>query len=73
MNNLWKRFHERYPNAKRSKFETENFFGKQNMFVGRDEEIAVFDDNGEESRPSLYFIKRNETEFGSYVWFSHQH
>ena len=27
------------------------------MFVGRDEEIAVFDDNGEEFRPSLYFSK----------------
>ena len=56
MNNLWKRFHERYPNAKNSKFKTENFFGKQNiMFVGRDEEIAVFDDDGEEFRASLYF------------------
>ena len=43
MNNLWKRFHERYPNANFSKFKTEKFFGKQNiMFFGRDEEIAVF-------------------------------
>ena len=50
MNNFWKRFHERYPNANFSKFKTENFFGKHNMFVGRDEEIAVFDDNGEEFR-----------------------
>ena len=49
------------------------FFGKQNiMFVDRDEEIAVFDDDGEEFRPSLVFLKRNETEPGSYVWFFHQ-
>ena len=48
MNNLWKRFHERYPNANFSVFKTEKFFGKQNMFIGRYEEIAVFDDDGEE-------------------------
>ena len=65
MNNLWKRFHERYPNAKRSKFKTENVFGKQNiMFVGRDEEIAVFDDDGEELRPSLYFSKGMKQNLG---------
>ena len=58
MNNLWKRFNERYPNANFSKFKTEKFFGKQNiMFIGRDEEIAVFDDDGEEFRPGLYFSK----------------
>ena len=64
MNNLWKRFHERYPNANFSKFKTENFFGKQNMFVGRDEEIAVFDDDGEEFRPSLYFSKEMKQNLG---------
>ena len=65
MNNLWKRFHERYPNANFSKFKTEKFFGKQNiMFVDRDEEIAVFDDDGEEFRPSLYFSKEMKQNLG---------
>ena len=64
MNSLWKRFHKRYPNDKGSKFKTENFFGKQNMFVGRDEEIAEFDDNGEEFRPSLYFSKEMKQNLG---------
>ena len=65
MNNLWKRFHERYPNAKEPKFKTEKFFGKHNiMFVGRDEEIAVFDDNGKEFRPSLYFSKEMKQNLG---------
>ena len=65
MNNLWKRFHERYPNANFSKFKTEKFFGKQNiMFIGRDEEIAVFDDDGEEFRPSLYFSKEMKQNLG---------
>ena len=65
MNNLWKRFHERYPNAKFSKFKTEKFFGKQNiMFVDRAEEIAVFDDDGEEFRPSLYFSKEMKQNLG---------
>ena len=65
MNNLWKRFHERYPNANFSKFKTEKFFGRQNiMFVDRDEEIAVFDDDGEEFRPSLYFSKEMKQNLG---------
>ena len=64
MNNRWKRFHERYPNANFSKFKTEKFFGKQNMFVDRDEEIAVFDDDGEEFRPSLYFSKEMKQNLG---------
>ena len=65
MNNLWKHFHERYPIAKGSKFKTENFFGKQNiMFVGRDEEKAVFDDDGEEFRHSLYFSKEMKQNLG---------
>ena len=63
MNNLWRRFHDRYPNANFPKFKTENFFGKQNMFVGRDEEI-VFDDNGKEFRPSLYFSKEMKQNLG---------
>ena len=71
MNNLWKRFHERYPNANFSKFKTEKFFGKQNiMFVDRDEEIAVFDDDGEEFRPSLYFSKEMKQNLGLTLWFS---
>ena len=65
MNNLWKLFHERYPNANFSKFKTEKFFGKQNiMFVDRDEEIAVFDADGEEFRPSLYFSKEMKQNLG---------
>ena len=65
MNNLWKSFHERYPNANFSKCKTEKFFGKQNiMFIGRDEEIAVFDDDGEEFRPSLYFSKEMKQNLG---------
>ena len=65
MNNLWKRFHEQYPNANFSKFKTEKFFDKQNiMFVDRDEEIAVFDDDGEEFRPSLYFSKEMKQNLG---------
>ena len=65
MNNLWIRFHERYPNAKEPKFKTEKFFGKHNiMFVGRDEEIAVFDDNGKEFRLSLYFSKEMKQNLG---------
>ena len=46
MSNLCTRFRDRYPNANFSIFKTENFFGKQNMFVGPDEEIAVFADDG---------------------------
>ena len=43
----------------------QNFFRKQNiMFVGRDEEIAVFDDNGKEFRPSLYFSKEMKQNLG---------
>ena len=34
------------------------------MFVGRDEEIAVFDDNGKEFRPSLYFSKEMKQNLG---------
>ena len=65
MNRLWKRFHERYPNANFSKFKTEKFFGKQNiMFIGRDEEIAVFDDDGKEFRPSLFFSKEMKQNLG---------
>ena len=34
------------------------------MFVGRDEEIAVFDGDGEEFRPSLYFSKEMKQNLG---------
>ena len=33
------------------------------MFVGRDEEIAVFDDDGKVFRPSLYFLKEMKQHF----------
>ena len=43
----------------------QKFFGKQNiMFVDRDEEIAVFDDDGETFRPSLYFSKEMKQNLG---------
>ena len=62
---LWKRFQDRYPEATRSNFRIENFFGKKNiMFVGRDEEMAVFDDNGKEFRPSLYFSEEMKRSLG---------
>ena len=65
MNNLWKRFHERYPNANFSKFKIENFVGKQNiMFIGGDEEIAVFDDDDKELRPNMYFTKEMKQNLG---------
>ena len=34
------------------------------MFVGQDEEIAVFDDDGKEFRPSLYFSKGVKQNLG---------
>ena len=34
------------------------------MFIGRDEEIAVFDDDGEEFRSSLYFSKEMKQNLG---------
>ena len=65
MNNLWKRFHERYPNANFSKFKTEKFFGKQNiMFIGGDEKIALFDDDDKELRPNMYFTKEMKRNLG---------
>ena len=67
MNNLRKRFRNRYPNANFSKFKTEKFFGKQNMFIGGDEEIAVFDVDDKELRPNMYFTKEMKQNL---VWFS---
>ena len=34
------------------------------MFIGRDEEIAVYYDDGEEFRPSLYFSKEMKQNLG---------
>ena len=65
MDNLWKRFHERYPNANFSKFKTEKFFGKQNiMFIGGDEKIALFDDDDKELRPNMYVTKEMKQNLG---------
>ena len=65
MNNLWKRSCDRYPNANFSKIKTENFFGKQSiMFVGRDEEIVVLDDDGKEFRSGLHFSKEMKQNLG---------
>ena len=51
---MWKRFKERYPKADGTKFKTMKFFGKETfMFIGRDENIDVFDGNN--FRSSIYF------------------
>ena len=56
MSSAWHRFKQRYPKADLSKFRAEKFFDRDNvMFQGKDEETAVFDDNGREFRPSMYF------------------
>ena len=51
---LWKRFKERYPKADETKFKTTKFFNKETiMFIGKDENIDVFDGNN--FRSSIYF------------------
>ena len=41
-----------------------NSLANKYMFVDRDEEIAVFDDDGKEFRPSLYFSKEMKQNLG---------
>ena len=47
-------FKERYPKADETKFKSTKFFGKETiMFIGKDEDIDVFDGNN--FRSSIYF------------------
>ena len=65
MSSAWHRFKQRYPKADLSKFRAEKFFDRDNvMFQGKDEETAVFDDNGREFRPSMYFSDEMKQALG---------
>ena len=63
---LQKRFKSRYPKANFADFKTEDFFGKPNIFFHNkaDEETAVFDDDGKDFRPSIYFSKEMKRQLG---------
>ena len=64
---LQKRFKARYPKANFADFKTEDFFGKPNIFFHNkagDEETAVFDDDGKDFRPSIYFSKEMKRQLG---------
>ena len=64
---LQKRFKSRYPKANFVDFKTEDFFGKPNIFFHNkagDEETAVFDDDGKDFRPSIYFSKEMKRQLG---------
>ena len=67
---LQKRFKTRYPKANFSDFKTKDFFGKPNIFFhseagdnkAGDEETAVFDDDGQDFRSSIYLIIKRDEE-----------
>ena len=69
---LQKLFKSRYPKANFADFKTKDFFGKQNIFFHNkagddseaDEETAVFDDDGKDFRPSIYFSKEMKRQLG---------
>ena len=64
---LQKRFKSRYPKANFADFQIEDFFGKPNIFFHNkagDEETAVFDDDGKDFRPSIYFSKEMKRQLG---------
>ena len=69
---LQKRFKARYPKANFADFKTEDFFGKPNIFFHNKasdseagyEETAVFDDDGEDFRSSIYFSKEMKRQLG---------
>ena len=66
---LQKRFKARYPKANFADFKTGDFFGKPNIFFHNkageaDEETAVFDDDGKDFRPSIYFSKEMKRQLG---------
>ena len=63
---LQKRFKARYPKANFADFKTEDFFGKPNIFFHSEagEGTAVFDDDGKDFRPSIYFSKEMKRQLG---------
>ena len=74
---LQKRFKARYPKANFANFKTEDFFGKPNIFFHSeagdseageageaDEGTTVFDDDGKDFRPSIYFSKEMKRQLG---------
>ena len=64
---LQKRFKRRYPKANFADFKTKDFFGKPNIFFRNkagDEETAVFDDDGNDFRSSIYFSKEMKRQLG---------
>ena len=62
---LQKRFKARYPKANFADFKTEDFFGKPNIFFREgDEGTTVFDDDGKDFRPSIYFSKEMKRQLG---------
>ena len=64
---LQRRFKSRYPKANFADFKTKDFFGKPNIFFHNkagDEETAVFDDDGKDFRPSIYYSKEMKRQLG---------
>ena len=69
---LQKRFKARYPKANFADFKTGDFFGKPNIFFHNKagdseagyEETTVFDDDGKDFRPSIYFSKEMKRQLG---------
>ena len=63
---LQKRFKARYPKANFADFKTGDFFGKPNIFFHSEagEGTTVFDDDGKDFRPSIYFSKEMKRQLG---------
>ena len=63
---LQKRFKARYPKANFADFKTGDFFGKPNIFFHNKagEGTTVFDDDGKDFRPSIYFSKEMKRQLG---------
>ena len=62
---LQKRFKARYPKANFADFKTGDFFGKPNIFFQEgDEGTTVFDDDGKDFRPSIYFSNEMKRQLG---------
>ena len=63
---LQKRFKSRYPKANFADFKTGDLFGKPNIFFHSEagEGTTVFDDDGKDFRPSIYFSKEMKRQLG---------
>ena len=63
---LQRRFKSRYPKANFADFKTGDFFGKPNIFFHNKagEGTTVFDDDGKDFRPSIYFSKEMKRQLG---------